>query len=1133
MALESNFRYVADLNVNAPSASDPKSQGDDHLRGIKNVLVNQMGTLGSTILTATGTEINQLSGVTSPVQTQLNSLDSLKAPKASPTFTGNVTLPDTTIIGNVSAAEINALDGLTGNIQTQINSLDSLKAPKANPTFTGSVTVPTPSNTTDAATKGYADALAFSSALPGQGGQNGKLVTTDGTSASWTAIKTVGGESLLGSGDVATLPTQSAPDAGKFLKTNGTSASWADAKISNIVTATTSTTLTSTGTLLQIAVPTPGSPISIDAASYREKSIAQLNATRLLMVYSANVSPFGLTFSLVDTTNNYPTIISSISVALNTNGAVNTSAVRLERLSATTALCIYPDQSTGRPYATVVTISGTTISVGTGYEVNTSNAQCGLAALSATQAVAVYANGSNYLCSRLLSISGSVVTVNAEYVIDAIVGYSTNAGYNKVTTLSSTKALVVGCNGGTGLYGTVIEVSGTTFTKGTRATLASAPASQRIQIASTGGTSAVAVFKDSSNYASAVAVTISGTTITVGSPVLPTGSVASNNSNGLVMLSSARVVVMYYDNAVQRATTYNLSGTTLSGAVTTAIASGIMLYPDPVIASSSTQFIFPQGDAGSTNLVVKVYQDNGASGVADITPLTPSPYGVTVTLPDATTCTEGGPLHIVDNRGGYPIRIADSTGVLKAFVPAGVVSHISLNDNSTAAGTWAIENGAMVGIGAQLQSNLLTYDIVTVSLDSTREVLLGWNSNNAYLYAVVYNRVTNSFGAMTLVRAAAMSGSPHRAVKAGTDKVLVVSCNNGSTAFEAVVLSISGTTITVNTAATATLSSTSNGFADGCGLIAVGSSFVASYAVATPAWQIRALSVSGTTVTIGSAEVLGGTASGLIAASANHVIAVSTLTTNLYARPYLVSGSTLTAGTAGSWTPSSNPSIFKFFALGTRWAILYKESSGSQHGAILSLNTSGNGTITLTTVQLWPDGNLTDAIVIGTNKVLVIDDTTSTNANILTDVGGTALAGTAITLISGTSRACIYASGETAYVINNNGGSLWVSEVSCSVTSPVLVRRIPTLQTTTGMAMFGVSNSVLTRSAQGLYGSDFGIGLDNGTTRYTQGAVIKGVFKATFKDITCGTAYYRGVVDYERWLVEDTLTVVSKLEAAT
>ncbi len=66
---------------------------------------------------------------------------------------------DTTVIqarvANVTDTEIGYLDGVTSAIQTQMD----LKAPLASPTFTGAVTVPTPTNSTDAATKAYADAI--------------------------------------------------------------------------------------------------------------------------------------------------------------------------------------------------------------------------------------------------------------------------------------------------------------------------------------------------------------------------------------------------------------------------------------------------------------------------------------------------------------------------------------------------------------------------------------------------------------------------------------------------------------------------------------------------------------------------------------------------------------------------------------------------------------------------------------------------------------------------------------------------------------------------------------------------------------------------------------------------------------
>jgi hypothetical protein len=72
------------------------------------------------------TEIGHLDGAASNIQAQIDTLDTeldLKAPINSPTFTGTVSLPSSTTIGTVSAGEIATLDGVTSNIQSQINTL--------------------------------------------------------------------------------------------------------------------------------------------------------------------------------------------------------------------------------------------------------------------------------------------------------------------------------------------------------------------------------------------------------------------------------------------------------------------------------------------------------------------------------------------------------------------------------------------------------------------------------------------------------------------------------------------------------------------------------------------------------------------------------------------------------------------------------------------------------------------------------------------------------------------------------------------------------------------------------------------------------------------------------------------------
>lgn len=91
----------------------------------------------------------------------------------SPTFTTPV-LTSPTITGTITAT------GVTG-------ALDLTNA--------ASVSVPTATvgdNTTKAASTAFVQTAAFSAALPAQAGNSGKVVTTDGSVASWSLIGTAG-----------------------------------------------------------------------------------------------------------------------------------------------------------------------------------------------------------------------------------------------------------------------------------------------------------------------------------------------------------------------------------------------------------------------------------------------------------------------------------------------------------------------------------------------------------------------------------------------------------------------------------------------------------------------------------------------------------------------------------------------------------------------------------------------------------------------------------------------------------------------------------------------------------------------------------------------------------------------------
>ena len=86
MALEdlTGTKSLDDLNASNPAAGDDVSEGDDHIRGIKNVLKLTFPNVDAAV-NATPTELNYVDGVTSAIQTQLD------AKVTNATHTGDVT----------------------------------------------------------------------------------------------------------------------------------------------------------------------------------------------------------------------------------------------------------------------------------------------------------------------------------------------------------------------------------------------------------------------------------------------------------------------------------------------------------------------------------------------------------------------------------------------------------------------------------------------------------------------------------------------------------------------------------------------------------------------------------------------------------------------------------------------------------------------------------------------------------------------------------------------------------------------------------------------------------------------------------------------------------------------------------
>jgi len=182
MALEdlTGTKYIDDLNSSNPAAGDNVSEGDDHIRGIKNVLKTTFPNVTGAV-NPTDTELNYVDGVTSAIQTQMDT----KAPLASPTFTGTVAIPnianlETAVAANTAkVSNVTHTGDVTGSTALTI-AVDAVDIAMLSATGTASSSTYLRGD----------NAWSTVDALPSQSGHAGKYLTTDASTASWATLDT-------------------------------------------------------------------------------------------------------------------------------------------------------------------------------------------------------------------------------------------------------------------------------------------------------------------------------------------------------------------------------------------------------------------------------------------------------------------------------------------------------------------------------------------------------------------------------------------------------------------------------------------------------------------------------------------------------------------------------------------------------------------------------------------------------------------------------------------------------------------------------------------------------------------------------------------------------------------------------
>lgn len=143
--------------------------------------------------------ISQSRGVSSSIRSELdligagfdtaNTAINLKAPLASPAFTGAPTAPTAVALTSTTQIATTEFTTLAVAVETgRATAAEALLAPKASPALTGVPTAPTApfgTNTTQLATTEFVVNAALTTAIPTSAADAGKLATSNGVTVSF------------------------------------------------------------------------------------------------------------------------------------------------------------------------------------------------------------------------------------------------------------------------------------------------------------------------------------------------------------------------------------------------------------------------------------------------------------------------------------------------------------------------------------------------------------------------------------------------------------------------------------------------------------------------------------------------------------------------------------------------------------------------------------------------------------------------------------------------------------------------------------------------------------------------------------------------------------------------------------
>lgn len=543
MALES-ITYIGDLVPANPTAADPKSEGDDHIRRLKAALLASFAGFTGAVM-VTGTDGGAANAYT------------LAPANALPGYAAKMVAVFAPTVVNTGACTLN-ISGL---------GVKSLTTVDGQPLVAGDLTVGVIYSAIydgtrfrlTAITKNYVDQLAFNTVLPAQATNGGKFLKTSGASSSWeypgisVANATVTTSTTLTASYVY-VPVQMASlgQSVTLPAANTLTVGGPQVIIDNTKGAYPAGIRDNSGVLLMAVAPGGVAMVSVKdnstaagvwsvTGSNLEPGLVTIDQTFLSFNGSTILVPFvaldantsihfttlasGFTAFVVDNTGMV------LTVPVTVDGTASSTPKAVFRISATQAIVFYGATGTTNS-AVVLTLSGTspslsvsvgtpatfTTTMGSNWSEENSVNSTHIAQLTSTSYIAGYSGG-----VVAIPVSGSAVSIGAAATF---VTASLSNRSPIVYALTATTALVLYYAGTTniGVYAAVVTVAGTISSVGTAAALGQTVASaspslppSSVLLSPTKAIVAITSVDSGPVYAGAVSIT--GTSVAWGTAV--------------------------------------------------------------------------------------------------------------------------------------------------------------------------------------------------------------------------------------------------------------------------------------------------------------------------------------------------------------------------------------------------------------------------------------------------------------------------------------------------------------------------------------------------------------------------------------------------------------------------------------